>query len=62
MHSKPDVHSNGFKALKHFHGPYQSSSHSYKLACCDSGLASLDGLTGVQDNLNWIPLVVAWFM
>lgn len=59
MHSKPDLHSNGFKALKHFHGPISHLIIHTSWLVVILGLASLDGLAGVQENVNWIPLVIA---
>ncbi len=58
-HSKPDPHSNGFKALKHFHGPISHLIIHTGWLVVLLGLASLDGLAGLRENLNWIPLTIA---
>ena len=58
-HSKPDPHSNGFKALKHFHGPISHLIIHTSWLVVLLGLASLDGLAGIRENLNWIPLTLA---
>lgn len=54
-----NIDSNALKALKHIIGPVSHLIIHTGWLVALLGLASLDGLTNVRENLNWAPLVIA---